>query len=70
VGRRIAESGTGVLVKQKELSVERLRSAVREALTMRPTAELSGGPQSFAVAAEEMVPVGLELEAHDRSLIG
>jgi MGT family glycosyltransferase len=65
VGRRIAESGTGVLVKRKDLS--KLRSAVRRALDMRPTGKLSGGPQSFADAAEELV---LELEAHgDLSLI-
>ena len=68
VGRRIAESGTGVLLKQKDLS--KLRSAYREARALRPAARLSGGPAMFASAAEELVPAGLELEAHDRSLIG
>src|SRR4051812_28529716 len=34
VGRRIAESGTGVLVKNKDLSAQRLRSAVREARSL------------------------------------
>jgi hypothetical protein len=34
---------------------------------MRPAAKLSGGPSFFADSAEEIV---LELEAHDRSLIG
>ena len=70
VGRRIAESGTGVLVNKKDLSASRIRSAMREALTMRPAAVSSGGPAQFADAVEEMVPTGLELEAHyDRSLI-
>jgi MGT family glycosyltransferase len=70
VGRRVAESGTGVLVRRKDLSAARIRSAVREARTIRASATLSGGPESFASAAEELVPAGLELEAHDRSLIG
>jgi MGT family glycosyltransferase len=70
VGRRIAESGTGVLLKHQDLSAATLRSKVREALTMRVAGRLSGGPQSFANAATELVPSGLELEAHgDRSLI-
>jgi MGT family glycosyltransferase len=67
VGRRIAESGAGVLVKKKDLSAARIKSAVREALTMRPVAASPGGPSAFADAVEEIVPVGLELEAHDRS---
>jgi UDP:flavonoid glycosyltransferase YjiC (YdhE family) len=70
VGRRIAESGTGILLKQKDLSAEQLRSAVRSARALRPAAKVSGGAASFAAAAEELVPFGLELEAHDRSLIG
>ena len=70
VGRRIAESGTGVLVKHKDLSPDRLRLAVREARALRLEGKLSGGPSAFADAATEMIPVELELEAHDRSLIG
>jgi MGT family glycosyltransferase len=69
VGRRIAESGAGVLVKKKDLSASRIRSSVRQALTMRPVAVSPGGPAVFAGAVEELLPVGLELEAHDRSLI-
>jgi MGT family glycosyltransferase len=69
VARRIAVSSTGVLVKKKDLSASRIRSAVRQALTMRPVAVSPGGPAHFADAVEEIVPVGLELEAHDRSLI-
>ncbi|HEY6891407.1 MAG TPA: nucleotide disphospho-sugar-binding domain-containing protein [Solirubrobacter sp.] len=69
VGRRIAESGAGVLVKKKDLSASRIRSSVRLALTMRPVAVSPGGPAVFADAVEELLPVGLELEAHDRSLI-
>jgi UDP:flavonoid glycosyltransferase YjiC (YdhE family) len=72
VGRRIAESGTGVLVKRADLGVERLRSAVREARGLRVAGRVSGGPAAFADAAGELVPKAgeLELEAHgDRSLI-
>jgi UDP:flavonoid glycosyltransferase YjiC (YdhE family) len=69
VGRRIAESKTGVQVKKKDLSAERIRSAVRGVRTMRTAAVTSDGPRRFADAVEELVPVGLELEAHDRSLI-
>jgi MGT family glycosyltransferase len=70
VGRRIAESGAGVLVKQKDLSASRIRSAVRQARVMRPVVASPGGPAGFAGAVEEIIPAGLELEAHcDRSLI-
>jgi MGT family glycosyltransferase len=70
VGRRIAESGVGVLVKQKDLSASRIRSAVRQARVMRPVVASPGGPAEFAGAVEEIVPAVLELEAHcDRSLI-
>jgi UDP:flavonoid glycosyltransferase YjiC (YdhE family) len=58
VGRRIAESGTGVLVKKRDLSASRIRSAAREALTMRPAAVSPGGPAQFADAVEELVPYG------------
>jgi MGT family glycosyltransferase len=69
VGRRIAESGTGVLVKRKDLSVGRLRSAVREARSMRVARQSFGGPERFADVTEELVPE-LVLEAHgDLSLI-
>jgi UDP:flavonoid glycosyltransferase YjiC (YdhE family) len=67
--RRIAESGTGVLVKKKDLSAERIRAAVREVRSLRTVAVSPGGPAVFADAVEELVPEGLELEAHDRSLI-
>ncbi|WP_053225675.1 glycosyltransferase [Solirubrobacter soli] len=71
VGRRIAEAKLGVLVKQKDLNAARIRSAVRRARTMRPVVVPSGGPAEFAGAVEEIIPAGLELEAHcDRSLIG
>jgi UDP:flavonoid glycosyltransferase YjiC (YdhE family) len=50
VGRRIAESSTGVLVKRTDLSASRIRSAVRQALTMRPVAVSPGGPAHFADA--------------------
>ena len=56
VGRRIAESGVGVLVKQKDLSASRIRSAVRQARTMRPVVVTSGGPARFAGAVEEISP--------------
>jgi UDP:flavonoid glycosyltransferase YjiC (YdhE family) len=69
VGRRIAESGAGVLVRKQDLSASRIRSAVHQALTMRPVAVSPGGPAVFADAVEELLPVGLELKAHDRSLI-
>jgi MGT family glycosyltransferase len=70
VGRRIAESGVGVLVKQKDLSAARIRSAVRQARATHPVVVSSGGPASFAGAVEEIAPLRLELEAHcDRSLI-
>ena len=36
VGRRIAESGAGVLVKQKDLSADRIRSAVRRGARHAP----------------------------------
>jgi hypothetical protein len=69
MGQRIAESGTGVLVKRKDLSVGRLRSAVREARSMRVAKQAFGGPGSFAGVTEELVPE-LVLEAHgDLSLI-
>jgi UDP:flavonoid glycosyltransferase YjiC (YdhE family) len=70
VGRRIAEAKLGVLVKQKDLSAARIRSAVRQARATRPVVVSSGGPASFAGAVEEIIPARLELEAHrDRSLI-
>jgi hypothetical protein len=56
-----------VLVKKQDLSAGRVRSAVREALKLRPVAVSPGGPSAFADAVEEIVPMELELEAHDRS---
>ncbi len=60
VARRITESGAGVAVALKRLSAERLRVAVRDAMAMRPAGRCSGGPESFADAAEQ----GLVLETH------
>jgi MGT family glycosyltransferase len=69
VGRRIAESRTGVLLKRKDLSVGLLRSAVREARSMRVAPQVFGGGELFADVTEELVPE-LVLEAHgDLSLI-
>jgi MGT family glycosyltransferase len=62
VGRRIAEAGAGVRLPVRRLSPERLRTAVREAIAMRPAAHAAGarlraagGAASFADAAEELV---------------
>jgi MGT family glycosyltransferase len=62
VGRRIAEAGAGVRLPVRNLSPERLRAAVREAMAMRPSARAAGerlraagGAASFADAAEELV---------------
>jgi MGT family glycosyltransferase len=78
VARRITESGAGVAVPLKRLSAERLRVAVREAMAMRPAVEeasrrlrATGGPASFADAAEELAAGSeLVLEAHDALLCG
>ena len=65
VGRRIAESGAGVLVKRSH--------QVRGAPGARHAPGRGGlpwRPAEFAGAVEEIIPAGLELEAHcDRSLI-
>jgi hypothetical protein len=50
-----------------DLSPARIASAVRAALTMPPVVASPGGPSAFADAVEEIAPVELELEAHDRS---
>jgi UDP:flavonoid glycosyltransferase YjiC (YdhE family) len=62
VARRVAESGAGVLLPVKELSPERLRAAVREAIALEPGLALlagrfhaAGGAAAFADAAEELV---------------
>ena len=47
VGRRIAESGLGVLVKQKDLSASRIRSAVRQARVMRPVVASPAGRRNL-----------------------
>jgi MGT family glycosyltransferase len=56
VGRRIVESGAGVLVKRKDLSASRIRSAVRRARNLRPVVVSSGGAAEFAGAVEEIIP--------------
>lgn len=55
IARRILEAGTGVRVRPKELTPERLRQAVRTAVTLRPRAqavaeELSRSDPAAAVA--------------------
>jgi MGT family glycosyltransferase len=62
VARRVSEAGAGVRLPAKELTPERLRAAVREAVAMRPSAEAAGarlraagGPERFADAAEELL---------------
>ena len=54
VGRRIAESGTGVLVKHKDLSAARLKSAVREARGLRLTRELWHSGDTTSLAARRL----------------
>ena len=62
VARRVVEAGAGARLRVKDLTPERLRTTVREALAMRPGAEAAGtrlreagGPERFADAAEELV---------------
>jgi UDP:flavonoid glycosyltransferase YjiC (YdhE family) len=61
VGRRVAESGAGVVLPLMRLSPERLRASVREAIALRPGLAglaarfgAAGGPDAFADAAEEL----------------
>jgi MGT family glycosyltransferase len=61
VGRRVAESGAGVVLPLKRLSPERLHASVREAIALRPGLaalaarfRAAGGPEAFADAAEEL----------------
>ena len=61
VGRRVAESGAGVVLPLKRLSPERLHASVREAIALRPGLDAlaarfhaAGGPEAFADAAEEL----------------
>jgi MGT family glycosyltransferase len=61
VSRRVAEGGAGVRLRAKDLSPERLRACVREAMAMTPGRRGSGGPELFADAAEEL------LQPHDRA---
>jgi MGT family glycosyltransferase len=56
VARRVVESGAGVQLRTKDLTPERLRAAVREALALRPSARGAGGGARFADAVEELVP--------------
>jgi UDP:flavonoid glycosyltransferase YjiC (YdhE family) len=58
LGRRIAESRAGVLVQKKDLSASRIRSAVRQALTMRPVAVSSRGPVQCGRRGRGNRPVG------------
>jgi MGT family glycosyltransferase len=61
VARRVTEAGAGVRLRTKHLTPERLRAAVREALSMRPQARAAGerlraagGGARFADAVEEL----------------
>src|SRR5215212_425866 len=61
VARRVVEAGAGVQLRIKDLSAERLRATVREALAMRASAQAasarmlaSGGGARFADAVEEL----------------
>jgi MGT family glycosyltransferase len=64
VARRVVEAGAGVSLPAKRLTPERLRTAVRQAIAMRPSAQAAsarlraaGGPGRFADAAEELLAV-------------
>src|SRR5215212_10340792 len=61
VARRVVEAGAGVQLPIEDLSAERLRATVREALAMRASAQAasarmlaSGGGARFADAVEEL----------------
>ena len=61
VARRVVESGAGVQLRTKDLTPERLRATVRQALAMRPSARAAsarlrggGGAARFADAVEEL----------------
>jgi MGT family glycosyltransferase len=61
VARRVSEAGAGVRLPAKRLTPERLRTAVREAMGMRASAQAAGarlrahgGGERFADAAEEL----------------
>jgi UDP:flavonoid glycosyltransferase YjiC (YdhE family) len=69
IGRRVAESGAGVLLKHKQLDPERLRDAVRRARGLTASAGRAArvlaehsGPWALATAVEGLVrnghPVG------------
>jgi UDP:flavonoid glycosyltransferase YjiC (YdhE family) len=62
VARRVVESGAGVQLKPKHLTADRMRAAVRTALTMSAGAERvarqldpDGAPHRFADAAENLL---------------
>jgi MGT family glycosyltransferase len=61
VARRVVEAGAGVRLPARKLTPERLRAAVRQAMTMRPAAQAAGarlraagGAQRFVDAVEEL----------------
>jgi len=61
VGRRVAESGAGVLLQQRKLSPAALRTAVHSAIAARDGAaragarlRASGGPERFADEVEQL----------------
>lgn len=65
IARRVAESGAGVVVKQKQLRADRLRTAVRRARGLSSEADRAArvmaehsGPGPLATAVEELVPNG------------
>jgi MGT family glycosyltransferase len=70
VARRVVESGAGIQLKPKQLTAERLRAAVRAALTMGADAERvalrldpDGAGARFADAAEALLDGALHGEA-------
>jgi MGT family glycosyltransferase len=65
VARRVVQSGAGVSLPAQKLTAEKLREAVRQALTMRDQAAAaaerakdSGGPDAFAEAVLTLAPNG------------
>jgi MGT family glycosyltransferase len=69
VARRVVECGAGVQLKPKQLDPERLRTAVRTALSMRDSAarvarqlDPEGAPGRFADAAESLLNGALRRE--------
>jgi MGT family glycosyltransferase len=68
VGRRVLEAGAGVRVRVRDLSAERLRAAVREALRMRPSAQAAGARLRAAGDGPRFADVFEELCAPSREV--